>query len=79
MKNYQARLGLTGNRTCTIPDKVAYNQRAYDGKTFIATTACLVNGIRRERKIRVRLVGSDYGLNTSGTGDMVVRPVRWID
>jgi len=72
-RKYEAHLGLQGDRWCIIPDQVAIDQSAYDGKTFIAIT------IPELRKIRVKLIGSDYGLNTAGTGDIVVRPVRWID
>jgi hypothetical protein len=68
----EAHLGLTGNRRCLIPVEVDRDQREYDGKTFVAVAD---NG----RRIRVRLVGDDYGLNTSGTGDVIVRPVRWLD
>ena len=65
---YEAHLGVTGDgrTTCIIPDQVADDQRKYDGKTF---PALLHDGT----KIRVLLNGDDYGLNTSGTGDVVVR------
>ena len=66
-KNYQAHLGLTGNKTCTIPEEVADDQKSFDGKTFPA--------ICRGKKIRVKLIGDDYGLHTSGTGDIIVRCV----
>ena len=71
-KAHMARLGLRDTRrTCIIPDQVYENQKSYDGKTFIALSfPCF-------RKIRVKLIGKDYGLNTPGTGEMVVRPVRW--
>jgi len=62
---YEAHLGVTGARVCIVPDEVADDQHAYDGKTFPAFTG--------GKKIRVRLNGDDYGLNTPGTGDMVVR------
>jgi len=77
---YQARLGTTGDRVCVIPDQVASNQEEYDGKTFVAIVPSryLGTGSATARKMRVRLVGDDYGLHTSGTGDVVVRPVAWV-
>ena len=68
---YQAHLGVTGQRTCIIPDQVADDQKAYDGKTF---PAIISRGYDRGKKIRVRLNGDDYDLHGSGTGDTVVRP-----
>jgi hypothetical protein len=78
--SYQARMGTTGDRVCTIPDHVASNQEEYDGKTFVAIIPAGYRGTgtATARKMRVRLVGDDYGLHTSGTGDVVVRPVAWI-
>lgn len=77
---YQAHLGLTGDRICVVPDEVALNQMEWDGRTFIAIVPAgwRGTGTRQARKMRVRLVGTDYGLHTTGTGDMVVRPVRWV-
>ena len=73
--NYEAHLGLRGRRTCVIPDEVAADQDAFDGKTFPAVL--LPDGIDVIRiprdRIRVKLVGTDYGLHTSGTGDVIVR------
>ena len=63
--NYTAHLGVYGDRQCVVPDQVSDDQHAFDGCTFPA--------IFRGKKIRVRLDGSDYGLNSAGTGDMVVR------
>jgi len=79
-KGYQARLGTTGDRVCVIPDQVADNQEEYDGKTFVALLPAGYRGTgaATARKMRVRLVGDDYGLHTTGTGDVVVRPVAWI-
>ena len=79
-RGYQARLGTIGDRVCTIPDQVASNQDEYDGKTFVAIVPAGYRGTgtTTARKMRVRLVGEDYGLHTSGTGDVVVRPVAWI-
>lgn len=60
--HYQAH---QGNRRVILPDAVATNQRAWDGRTFRAH--CLDG-----RVVRVRLRGDLYGLGTSGTGDPVV-------
>lgn len=66
---YQAHLGLVGDRRCVIPQEVAMRQEDYNGRTFRA--------LRHDgRWMRVRLVGSDYGLDTTGTGDIIVRPVK---
>jgi len=64
---YEAHLGVTGDgrQTCIVPDQVADDQKSYDGQTFPA--------IFQGKKIRVKLIGDDYGLHTSGTGDMIVR------
>jgi hypothetical protein len=77
---YQAHLGTTGDRVCVIPDQVASSQDDYDGKTFVAIIPAGYRGTgtAQARKMRVRLVGEDYGLNTPCTGDVVVRPVAWI-
>jgi hypothetical protein len=48
-----------------VPDEVADDQQAYDGMTFPVRR----NGRRTGRAM---LRGDLYGLNTSGTGDMVV-------
>ena len=64
-KGYEAHLGLTGHQACIVPEEVVDDQKAYDGHTFPA--------ILRGKKIRVKLVGSDYGLDTTGTGDIIVR------
>jgi hypothetical protein len=68
----EAHLGVSGNMTCIIPDQVADDQKGYDGKTF---PAIILRGYNSGQKIRVRLNGDDYGLHTSGTGDVVVRRV----
>lgn len=65
---YEVHLGITGDRRAVIPQEVAENQKEYDGKTF---KALLQDG----SWMRVKLVGDDYDLWGSGTGDMVVRPV----
>jgi hypothetical protein len=70
--NAHARYGLTGSDLCIVPDQVAHDQEAYDGKTFFALVRH-ASGLYR--KARVRLVGDDYGLHTGGTGDMIVRPI----
>ena len=61
-------LAHNGRRTVVVPDQVAGDQRAYDGRTFPALAD---NGAR----VRVRLRGDLYGLHTAGTGDMVVTRV----
>lgn len=53
-----------GQRQVVVPDQVASDQYAYDQRTFPAILA--------GKKIRVRLRGDLYGLDTPGTGDMVV-------
>jgi hypothetical protein len=70
IKHYEAHLGLTGRMTCYIPEEVANDQVAYDGKTF---PAIISSGYNRGKKIRVKLIGSDYALGQSGTGDVIVR------
>ena len=72
---YQAHLGCTGDRLCEIPEEVADDQQAYDGKTFPAR---ILTGPWQGLMMRVKLVGEDYGLNTPGTGDVAVRPVALI-
>lgn len=67
---YEVHLGLTGNRRAVIPREIADKQNEYDGKTF---KALLPDG----RWMRVKLVGDDYGLNTPGTGDIIVRPLGY--
>jgi hypothetical protein len=67
---YEVHLGLTGDRRAVVSQEIATDQHGYDGKTF---KALLPNG----QWMRVKLVGSDYGLNTSGTGDMIVRPLNY--
>jgi hypothetical protein len=51
---------------CVVPQYYADHQKEHDGETFMALTWDGQN-------ILVRLVGSDYGLHTTGTGDMTVR------
>lgn len=68
---YECHLGNTGDRRCVVSKTFAADQKGNDGKT---TIALLSDGTR----MRVKLVGSDYGLWTSGTGDMVVRPIAKI-
>lgn len=62
-RNYAAHYG---SRIVTVPDQVADDQKGYDGRTFPAIDS---NGSR----VRVRLNGESYGLNTPGTGDMIVK------
>lgn len=82
-RNYHAHLGLAGRETCIVPEEVAADQEAFDGRTFpvlvwwaperVDAYGNRVDATYRVR--RVRLVGDDYGLHTSGTGDMIVRPL----
>ena len=64
-RNYQ---NIDFSDRVIIPDQVADNQADFDGKTFPAIE--VLSG----KKIRVKLVGDDYDLHGSGTGDMCVRP-----
>lgn len=68
---YEVKLGVLGNRRAVIPKEIADNQEEYDGKIF---KALLPDG----KWMRVKLVGDDYGLKTTGTGDMIVRPLSYI-
>ena len=79
-RRFEAHLGLTGDRRCIVPDKVADNQRDYDGKSFIVIVPAGFRGTGTtvSRKMRVRLVGDDYDLNGPATGDMVVRPICYV-
>ena len=63
-RQYEAHMGADKSGRAIIPDQVADNQKAYDGKTFPA----LINGV----KVRVMLRGDLYGLHTAGTGDATV-------
>ena len=63
-RKYVAHMGADKSGRAIIPDQVAGDQKAYDGKTFPA----LVNGY----KVRVMLRGDLYGLHTTGTGDATV-------
>lgn len=67
---YECHLGRDG-RTCVVSQEFAADQKGNDGKTTIAL-------LRDGTRMRVKLVGDDYGLHTTGTGDMTVRPVRRI-
>lgn len=76
---YETKLGLTEDRVCIIPDQVAENQKDYEGRTFIAIIPAGVRGTGRdfEKKMRVKLLGDDYDLYGSGTGDILVRPISY--
>ena len=69
---YEVHLGLTGDRRARIPTEIADDQKGWDGRTFLAL---LEDG----RWMRVRLVGDDYGLYTAGTGEIIVRPLRYVN
>lgn len=52
----------------TIPDQVADDQKQFDGETFPV--------LRRDgSKGRAMLIGDEYGLHTSGTGEPVVKMI----
>lgn len=66
--NRFAARAMSGNAIVTIPDQVADDQRKYDGKTFPV--------IRQDgTKARAMLMGAEYGLWTTGTGDPVVKMI----
>lgn len=52
-----------------IPDQVARNQTAYDGRTFPVRRRGALGVVRHAR---ARLRGDLYGLGTPGCGDPVV-------
>jgi len=54
-----------------VPDQVADNQQDYNGKAFPALT---LSG----KRATVTLIGDDYDLTGSGTGDLRVRAGRVI-
>lgn len=70
---YEAHLASANGKEIigkvAVPQEIAASQKEWDGRTF---KAVLPHG----DMVRVKLVGDDYGLFTSGTGDMVVRFVR---
>ena len=57
-----------GTRNVVVPDQVASDERAFDGKSFPAWLC----GTRNPKRVRVYLRGDLYGLRTTGTGDMRV-------
>lgn len=61
----------SGEWTVVVPDEVAANQQAYNGKAF-PVLARRANTHDTWAKRRARLDGEAYGLGTSGTGDIVV-------
>ena len=66
-RNYQAH-NMSRTDLVVIPDQVAAEQKDFDGMTFPV--------LRRDgTKARAMLMGDEYGLNTGGTGDPVVRMV----
>lgn len=64
--NRYAAHNMSRTAIVTVPDQVAKDQRAFDGKSFPIIKADGTKG-------RAKLMGEEYGLNTAGTGDMVVR------
>lgn len=53
------------NALVIVPDQVAADQKRFDGRRF---PVLRLDGT----KTRATLRGEEYGLHTSGTGDMVV-------
>ena len=55
-----------------VPNEVAENQKEFDGKTFpiLRPTIGRDGGYVRGRGM---LMGDEYGLHTTSTGDMVVK------
>lgn len=70
-KNYMAWYGIKHAAPVQVPDQVAADQKAFDGKSFPVMD-------NRGRMVRAYLRGDLYGLHTTGTGEMVVtsRPLR---
>lgn len=64
---YQAHT-MSRDDFVVIPDQVARAQEEFDGKTFPVLR-------RNGAKARAMLMGDEYGLGTSGTGDPVVKMV----
>lgn len=60
-----------------VPDEVAANQKDYDGKTFpILKPASPYSRCGPPYKRgRGMLMGDEYGLHTTGTGDMIIKVV----
>lgn len=56
--------------TVIVPDQVADNQKDFDGMSFPALS------LPGKKRVTVTLIGDDYDLNGSGTGDMCVRAGR---
>lgn len=63
---------VKGHYIAIVPDEVAENQSDFDGKTFPILIKPTYGMPGKIRKGRGRLRGDLYGLNTPGTGDMVV-------
>ena len=53
------------NAFVIVPDQVAADQKHFDGRSF---PVLRMDGTRTRATLR----GDEYGLHTSGTGDMVV-------
>ncbi len=56
-----------------VPDQVAQDQHAYDGRTFPVLRCNSLGRPTAKAKARATLMGEEYGLHGPGTGDMVVR------
>ena len=72
--NSPLAISASGAYHVAIPNEVAANQKAFDGKSFPALILPR-NGHcnpSTPRRAKARLRGDLYGLHTAGTGDMVV-------
>lgn len=69
-RRYAAR--HTNGAIVTIPDQVASDQRAFDGRSF---PVLVRDWAGRESKRRAVLRGDLYGLWTAGAGDCVVSSI----
>lgn len=67
-RRFQAHT-MSRDSSVVIPDQVSERQKDYDGKTF--PVLLRMDG----SKARAMLMGDEYGLWTTGTGDPVVKIV----
>ena len=72
--NSPLAISASGTYHVAIPNEVAADQKAFDGRTFPAIMLPRYGHCnpKEPRKVRARLRGDLYGLHTAGTGDMVV-------
>lgn len=59
---------MSGTEIVYLPDEVAENQNDFDGKTFPIIKAS-------GKRARGKLMGKEYNLGESGTGDAVVKVI----